>query len=28
LAIATDLPPNVREEWLSRPDIDALLGGE
>jgi tetratricopeptide (TPR) repeat protein len=28
LVIATDLPPNVREEWLSRPDIDALLGGE
>lgn len=28
LAISNDLPPNVREEWLSRPDIDALLGGE
>jgi hypothetical protein len=27
LAIAADLPPTVREEWLSRPDIEALLGG-
>jgi tetratricopeptide (TPR) repeat protein len=27
LAIAGDLPPGVRAEWLARPDIDALLGG-
>jgi hypothetical protein len=27
LAIAGDLPPGVRAEWLSRPDIAALLGG-
>ena len=27
LAIAGDLPPGVRSEWLSRPDIAALLGG-
>ncbi len=27
LAIAGDLPPGVRSEWLSRPDISALLGG-
>ena len=27
LQIAGDLPPNVRAEWLSRPDIAALLGG-
>jgi tetratricopeptide (TPR) repeat protein len=26
LAIAGDLPPNVREEWLTRPDIAELLG--
>lgn len=26
LAIAGDLPPNVREEWLHRPDIAELLG--
>ena len=26
LAIAGDLPPNVREEWLNRPDIAELLG--
>lgn len=26
LAIAGDLPPNVREEWLLRPDIAELLG--
>jgi tetratricopeptide (TPR) repeat protein len=25
LAIAGDLPPGVRAEWLSRPDIEALL---
>jgi hypothetical protein len=25
LAIAGDLPDDVREEWLSRPDIEALL---
>lgn len=27
LAIAGDLPPGVRAEWLSRPDIQALLEG-
>jgi len=27
LAIAGDLPPGVRAEWLARPDIAALLGG-
>ena len=27
LAIAGDLPPGVRAEWLSRPDIHALLEG-
>jgi tetratricopeptide (TPR) repeat protein len=27
LAIAGDLPPGVRAEWLARPDIDVLLGG-
>jgi tetratricopeptide (TPR) repeat protein len=27
LAIAADLPPGVRAEWLSRGDIAALLGG-
>ena len=27
LAIAGDLPPGVRAEWLSRADIEALLGG-
>ncbi|MCU1586532.1 MAG: hypothetical protein JWN31_25 [Frankiales bacterium] len=27
LAIAGDLPPGVRAEWLSRPDINALLEG-
>jgi tetratricopeptide (TPR) repeat protein len=27
LAIAGDLPPGVRSEWLSRPDITALLEG-
>lgn len=27
LAIAGDLPPGVRAEWLGRPDIGALLGG-
>ena len=27
LAIAGDLPPAVREEWLGRPDIAALLEG-
>jgi tetratricopeptide (TPR) repeat protein len=27
LAIAGDLPPAVREEWLNRPDVAALLGG-
>jgi len=27
LAIAGDLPPAVREEWLARPDVGALLGG-
>ena len=27
LAIAGDLPPGVRAEWLGRPDIAALLGG-
>lgn len=27
LTIAADLPPSVREEWLSRPDVGALLGG-
>jgi hypothetical protein len=27
LAIAGDLPPGVRAEWLSRPDITALLEG-
>jgi tetratricopeptide (TPR) repeat protein len=27
LAIAGDLPPGVRSEWLARPDITALLGG-
>ena len=27
LVIAGDLPPGVRSEWLSRPDIAALLGG-
>jgi hypothetical protein len=26
LSIAGDLPPNVREEWLHRPDIAELLG--
>ena len=26
LAIAGDLPPNVREEWLAREDITELLG--
>ena len=25
LAIAGDLPDDVREEWLNRPDIEALL---
>jgi hypothetical protein len=25
LAIAGDLPPGVRAEWLARPDITALL---
>jgi hypothetical protein len=25
LAIAGDLPDDVREEWLARPDIEALL---
>ncbi len=25
-AIADDLPPHLRDEWLSRPDVDALLG--
>jgi tetratricopeptide (TPR) repeat protein len=27
LAIASDLPPGVRAEWLGRPDINALLEG-
>ncbi len=27
LAIAGDLPPGVRSEWLARPDINALLEG-
>jgi hypothetical protein len=27
LAIAGDLPPGVRSEWLARPDIQALLEG-
>jgi hypothetical protein len=27
LAIAGDLPPGVRAEWLSRPDVTALLEG-
>lgn len=27
LAIAGDLPPAVREEWLARSDVGALLGG-
>lgn len=27
LAIAGDLPPAVRAEWLGRPDVAALLGG-
>ena len=27
LAIAGDLPPGVRTEWLARSDIAALLGG-
>jgi hypothetical protein len=27
LAIAGDLPPGVRAEWLGRPDITALLEG-
>jgi hypothetical protein len=27
LAIAGDLPPGVRSEWLGRPDITALLEG-
>jgi hypothetical protein len=27
LAIAGDLPPGVRAEWLSRGDVAALLGG-
>lgn len=27
LAIAGDLPPGVRSEWLGRPDINALLEG-
>lgn len=27
LAIAGDLPPGVRSEWLSRPDVTALLEG-
>ncbi len=27
LAIAGDLPPGVRSEWLTRPDIQALLEG-
>jgi hypothetical protein len=27
LAIAGDLPPGVRAEWLSRPDVQALLEG-
>lgn len=27
LALAADLPPGVRSEWLSRPDVAALLEG-
>jgi tetratricopeptide (TPR) repeat protein len=27
LAVAGDLPPNVRAEWLARPDVAALLEG-
>lgn len=27
LALATDLPPGVRAEWLGRPDVAALLEG-
>ena len=27
LAIAGDLPPGVRSEWLNRPDVAALLEG-
>jgi hypothetical protein len=27
LSIAADLPVDLRDEWLTRPNVSALLGG-